>query len=224
MAQKKLLTEAQVRSFMKLANIGPVGENRIQEWTYDTAIEEQEDELEMDAEEEGQPGEMGGLPDMDAEGGLEMDDELGDDDMEMDAELGAPDDLDAGIGGDKETEFMDLVQQLADLVGVEVDMEGGAEGEDMPGDEEAADLEGGEEAGEELPPMGDEEEAGEGLPPMGDEEEEEELPGMRDVYEGKDKLVNEVAGRVIARLTKEDQNNKMVDDLAERIFNRLTSK
>ena len=32
-------------------------------------------------------------------------------------------------GGGKEAEFMDLVQQLADMVGVEVDMEGGAEGE-----------------------------------------------------------------------------------------------
>ena len=54
--------------------------------------------------------------------------------------------------------------------------------------------------------------------------EEEEPPGMRDVYENKDKIVNEVARRVVARLAEQDKNSKMVDELAERIFNRLTSK
>lgn len=224
MARKTLLTEAQIRSFIKLANLGQVGETKIQEWTEEEAIEEQEEELEMDAEEEELPGEdLGGLPDLDAEGGLEMDAELDDEEVGMDAELGAPDELDAGVGGDKESEFMDLVQQLADLVGVEVDMEGGAE---AGAEDEVADLEGGEESGEELPPLGDEEEA-----PLGGEEEigledaeEEEPPGMRDVYENKDKIVNEVARRVVARLAEQDKNSKMVDELAERIFNRLTSK
>ena len=222
MARKTLLTEAQIRSFIKLANIGPVGDTKLQEWYDDNGLEEQEEEeeeLEMDAEEE--PGEVGGIPDMDAEGGLGMDAELGDDEMGMDAELGAPDELDAGIGGDKETEFKDLVQQLADLVGVEVDIDDeGAEGEEM-----GADLEGGEEAGEELPPMPGEEEVGmEAGMETGEEEEEEELPGMRDVYENSDKVVNEVARRVAARLSNENKKSKMVNDLAERIFNRLTSK
>lgn len=227
MARKTLLTEAQIRSFIKLANIGPVGDTKLQEW-YDEGLEEQEEEEELEMDDEEEPervGHGGGLPDMDAELGsdeMEMDAELGDDEMDMDAELGAPDELDVGPGGDKESEFMDLVQQLADMVGVEVDMEGGAEGEEEMG----ADLEGGEEAEEELPPMPGEEEAGmEAGMEAGEEEEEEELPGMRDsMYENTDKVVNEVARRVAGRLASENKKTKMVNDLAERIFNRLTTK
>ena len=40
MARKTLLTEAEIRSFMKLANLGPIGDARLNEWT--PSIEEEE--------------------------------------------------------------------------------------------------------------------------------------------------------------------------------------
>ena len=80
-----------------------------------------------------------------------MDDEqVGMDDMEV-----GMDDMsaDAGLGG-KEDQFMDLVQQLADLVGVDVEMDdGGAAPEtdmdmgDMGDDVDS--LEGGDDLGDE---------------------------------------------------------------------------
>ena len=68
MARKKLLTEAEIRRFMKLATIGDVGESKIQEMGYThpggRIQEEEDEELEMDAEmgemppEEGAPEEL----------------------------------------------------------------------------------------------------------------------------------------------------------------------
>ena len=40
MARKTLLTEAEIRSFMKLANLEPIGHARLNEWT--PSIEEEE--------------------------------------------------------------------------------------------------------------------------------------------------------------------------------------
>ncbi len=231
MARKTLLTEAEIRSFMKLANLTPVGAARLQEWS--PPIEEEE--LPDEEEEEVALDDPGA--DLDAAAG---------DEMEMDAELGAPEDLgmdaelDADLGaeegpttdlggGDKEDQFMDLVQQLADLVGVEVEMDDGeavADAEMEMGDEVDS-LEGGDDLGDEAAldaDLGGEEEAplGDELPP---EEEEEELPGMRNYQEGKtEDVVNEVAKRVAARLRAESNKQQMVDQLAERIFSRLTSK
>ena len=229
MARKTLLTEAEIRSFMKLANLTPVGDARLQEWR--PPIEE---ELPPEEDEEGLPSDDAAAVD-----DMEMDADLGAvDDMEMDAELDADlgDDLGAEEGpatdlggGDKEDQFMDLVQQLADLVGVDVEMDDGEavadaememgddvdslEGGDDLGDEAALDADLG---GEEEAPMGDE------LPP---EEDEEDLPGMRSYQEGKtDAIVSEVAKRVAERLRSEDSKQKVVDQLAERIFTRLTSK
>ena len=57
---------------------------------------------------------------------------------------------------------------------------------------------------------------------MGGGEEEEELPGMRNMYESTDDVVNEVVRRVAARLVKEKKQDDMANQLAERIFKRLT--
>jgi len=54
------------------------------------------------------------------------------------------------------------------------------------------------------------------------DDEEDELPGMRDVYENQEDLVNEVAKRVAARLQAQKGQENMVDALAERIMKRLT--
>ena len=52
--------------------------------------------------------------------------------------------------------------------------------------------------------------------------EEDEIPGMRDVYENQEDIVNEVARRVAARLQAKNTQENMVDALAERIMKRLT--
>ena len=213
MARKTLLTEAEIRSFMKLANLTPIGAARLEEWS--PPIEEEE---ELPDEEEVA---------LDDVGGMEMDADLGaPDDMEMDAEpeMDMDVDMDAGMGdmagGDKEDQFMDLVQQLADLVGVDVEMDDGDDAADAEMDLDMGDdvdsLEGGDDLGDEAA-LDDEDE----LDDMGEEE-----PGMR-YMEGEldqDAVVNEVAKRVSARLQQESKKQEMVDALAERIFSRLASK
>jgi hypothetical protein len=145
MARKKLLTEGEVRQFMKLANLGPLSEN----YFGNKPLGEQEEEeldLEMGAE-------------LDLPGGEE---ELGLDDVEDEAEMG-------GEGDPANEELLArVVQVVADELGVEVDVEGGA------GEEGGEELEVGAELEEPLPDGGELE--------MG-AEEEEEIPGMRDMYE-----------------------------------------
>ena len=226
MGKKTLLSEAQVRQFMKLASLPSIGTGRLEEMGYqhgedptDVSLEEQEEEAEM-ADEEVPMDDMDMGGEEDAEAGLEMDAELGaEDDMEADMDMDM--DMDASAGGDKEDDFMNLVQQLADLVGVEVDMDAGAEEADVEADMEMdADLGGEEEldmGGEEELDMGGEEEV------AMDAEEEEEVPGMRDMYENKDALVSEVARRVAARLAKENDKEQLAEELAEKILSRLTA-
>jgi len=125
MARKKLLTEGEVRQFMKLANLGPLSENYFDNNPLDEQ-EEEEFDLEMGAGEELPPGE----------------EELG---------LDAEDELEMGEEGDPENEELlaRVVQAVADELGVEVDVEGaGEEG----GEEE---LEVGAELEEPLPGGGE---------------------------------------------------------------------
>jgi hypothetical protein len=102
MARKKLLTEGEVRHFMKLANLGPLSENYFEK---NPLGEQEEEELEMGAEVEGPP-----LPDEE----LGMEDEEGLEDLE---------------GGEEENEELlaRVVQAVADELGVEVDVEGAGE-------------------------------------------------------------------------------------------------
>jgi|MDSV01.2.fsa_nt_gb hypothetical protein len=213
MARKPLLTEAEIRSFMKLANLAPIGEVKLQEMGFgheETVAEEEEEELEMDAE-------LGAVeeppvPDApDDDMGAELDADL---DMDMDADL----DADVG-GGDTEEQFMDLVQQLADLVGVDVSMDDGAEmdaGDELEMGDDVDSLEGGDDLGDEAA-LDDE------LPPEPDEEElDDDPPGMK-MYENDEDIVNEVARRVAARLQAEAGKKKLAEELTEKIFNRLTN-
>ena len=102
MARKKLLTEGEVRQFMKLANLGPLSENYFDNNPLDEQ-EEEELDLEMGAEE--------GVPGGEEELGLDVEDEV-----EM------------GEEGDPENEELlaRVVQAVADELGVEVDVEGAA--------------------------------------------------------------------------------------------------
>ena len=239
MARKTLLTESEVRQFMKLANIKPLQEMggplpvpgmRDEEDEDEPGMrdapgmrdepgmrddedepgmrdmrEQEDEEMEMDADAGGEEMDM----EMDAEGGdEEMDMDMGDEggDMDMDMDMGA----EGGEG--KEEQFADVVNQLADLLGLDADVQVGEDEEDM-GDE-AMDDEGGDLEGAMDAPEGEDE------MDMDDEE-----PGMRDaMMENDDDIVAEVVRRVAARLVNEKKQEDMANKLAERIFRRLASK
>jgi hypothetical protein len=220
MAQKTILNESEIRRFMRLASLAPLAENGFNKFAAAAGIEEEEVEDEFEASED----EMGleepvdaipepGLDDVDVSDEVPMDD--------MDA-------MDAAPGGDVEDQFMDLVRQLADLVGVEVDMDDGGEelGAGDVGVED--DLESGDEGGDdefEVAMSPEEDEEGLGSVDMMDPEEEDDEPGNRYMQEANsDKIVAEVARRVAKRLQKEKGRNDIAEKLAERIFNRLSTK
>jgi len=135
--------------------------------------------------------------------------------FDMDAEEAAPEDMPpeppeldepAAEGPvDAEAIFTDLAQALAGVAqehGVSMDIEGG-EGE------EVADL--GDEEDFDMAPE-------EGAP----EEEEDEVPGVELEEEiDEDAVVAEITRRVTTRLMKESRNDKVADQLAEKIMARL---
>jgi hypothetical protein len=201
MARKALLTENEIRRFLKLARLDTVNDKRLREISLNDPPEEEEEALGVDAG-----------TDLDALDALGDEEELGAD-LEGDLEG----DLEAG-GGELDAELEDMLAQgveaLAVAWGIEdrVDVEGG---------------EGGEEALEEPPLPGDEEEVELGMDIDAGAEEvaldaEEELPGNR-MYEEED-LVQEVARRVVARLAANQKKSALSDQLAEKILKRLTSK
>ena len=222
MARKTLLSESEIRQFMKLANIKPLqemgGSYGMPPGMRDDEEEEdepgmrdapgmrdmrEEEEMEMDAEEA--PAPEGG-EEMD----MEMDADMGEEpagDMEMD--LGA--DMDMGAMGDmeggKEEQFADIVDKLADLLGLDADVEVGEDEMEMGG--EADDVEGGE-LEVDAAPEGEDNDMGIEM------EDDEEM--------GEEEIVQEVARRVSARLIHEKKKDAMANKLAERIYRRLASK
>ncbi len=214
MARKTLLTESEVRQFMKLANLAPLKEMgglgygpgmRDEEEEEMPGMrdgymqEAEEEEMEMDAEEPAPEG------DMEMDMGAEMGEEPVDD-MEMD--MGAPDEMDdMGAEGGKEEQFADIVDKLADLLGLDADVEIGGDEEMQMGGEADADEGGDLEV--DAAPVGDDED-------LGVELDDEEM--------GEEELVQEVARRVATRLLREKKQDAMANKLAERIFGRLTSK
>ena len=136
----------------------------------------------------------------------------GGEEMEMDMDIPAPaDDMDMGgmdAGGAKEEQFADIVDKLADLLGLDADVEVGGE-EEMGGEVEAD--EGGDldmaDAAPEAPEM-----------EMGDDDADEPM------MESDEDIVQEVARRVAARLLREKKEEDIANKLAERIFRRLASK
>ena len=208
MARKTLLTENELRQFMKLANLTPIGQAKLNEFGYN--------DLE---EEEAPPGELEDYAADDlADDTLKGDEEAAHDELEADAELGDEMGLDdaapeAGGGMVAVDDFMAALESaledvLGEPVSTEMDDELGAE-DDLEGRE--MDMEMDVEAGpEELEVTAS--------------AEEEEVPGMRDMYEGssQEDIVNEVARRVAARLQQESTKSEMVEELSARILKRLT--
>jgi len=212
MARKTLLNESEIRRFMKLASINPLKEgsympgqhdkgqrekkkmrNEAEEETMDEGLFEQEEEdvtVDMDAEETAPMG-MGDEPAI----------------PEEPAPMGMGDE--GGMGEDKEEKFANIVNDLADLLGLDAEVEVG--GEEEGGD--AAGIEGGEP----VEPVDAPEAEGED-----EEEADEEEEGV--VMESEEEIIAEVARRVAARLLKEKKTEAMANKLAESIFRRLASK
>jgi len=252
MARKTLLTEAEIRQFMKLANIKPLqemggelpvpgmrddededepGMRDMREADRDDKDDEDEPgmrdmrEADRDDKDDDDPPGMRGMReadhDEDEEPGMrdmrEQEDEEVEMDMQMDApadDLGEPaamgldDDADLAADGGKEEQFADIVDKLADLLGLDADVEVGGE-EGIGGEVDA--IEGGEleaDAAPEAPEM-----------EMGDDDDADE-PMM----ESDEEIVQEVARRVAARLLREKKEEDIANKLAERIFRRLASK
>jgi hypothetical protein len=230
MARKTLLTEAEIRQFMKLANIKPLqemggelpvgnrddddldemrkmktkGDDEDPPGMKDMREADHDDDQDKpgmkDTREEEEDDDPPGMKDMREE---EMDMDMGGDGMEMDMKMDAPA-PDMDMGG-KEEQFADIVDKLADLLGLDADVEVGGD-EDMGGEamgDEGGDLEGAMDA-----PVGDED-------PMMEADEDEM---------NEEEIVQEVARRVAARLLREKKQDDMANRLAESIFNKLTSK
>jgi hypothetical protein len=210
MAHKKLLTEAEIRRFMKLATIGDVGESKIQEMGYTHPggrIQEEDEESELHATED----ELGAEDRFADEEG----DELADLEEPMPEEepVGGEEDMGGMEMGEREELLAQVVDAVAGVLGVEADVEGVEGEEEELGEPEEMDMD--------MDVEMDAEEGGEEVPAELEVGAEEEEIGMRDYQES---IVNEVSKRVAARLVKADRREKMAKQLTERIFARLTKK
>ena len=198
MARKTRLNESEMRRFMKLANMKPVGDQRLSEM-YDMPGQRDEEE-EADVE-------------------MDMADDAPADDMDMDMELDAEEepamdmDDDAPVGGAQINldDFLSALESaLEDVTGEEVSTD-----MDMDADEEEMDM--GDEGGDlDSEPMDDAE-------PMGDVEVDMEMSDddEEDLMEAR---VNRIAQRVAKRLMAENKKASNIDTLTERIFQRLAGK
>ena len=228
MARKTLLNEGEIRKFMKLANLGPLSEG---------FIDEQEDELEVEDEvaldEPGDDLEVDAELDMGA-----MDEPAPEEEVEVAGEL------DPEVAAQVEDALLTFLQggdaalgeefpELAGLMSVEADEE--------PVEDEVVAMD----AEVEMEPALD-------GPPEEELEvaavEDEEVPGMRDVYQEqklvkeikamqaklravrrkkrtkrspKGALVNEVTKRVTQRLLAESKREKRSDEIAENVIKRI---
>jgi len=249
MARKTLLTESEIRQFMKLANLSPIRSEKLQEMGYEMPGA-RDDEEHVEDELHATEDELGVEDDIAGEEGDELDmadDELADDDADV-----------SGIDDSEREELMaDVVAAVADALGIadQVSIEAGAEGgEDL--DEPAVDdleMDAGEiemepvPGGEEIE-VGAEEEEEEVVEPVmekhvpghkekpgadkrkgaekrGAEATEDDDKEKGDAYikeRSEDEIVAEVARRVAARLQAETQREQVVEKLAERIMKRLT--
>ena len=204
MARKTLLTEAEIRRFMKLAKLGALGEKKLEGLYTAGGRDEEEGALERELGAE------------DSEADRERD-EIGDLEGELDAEPapgGLELDADVEVEGEPMISLPDFVDALKQAV------------EEVTGEPTTADLDTGDEeapleGGEELDVDMSLEEPGSGEPGggfgVGDDVEEAE-------FSMQEQIVNRVAKRVAARLVKENRKAKLTDELTQRIFMRLTKK
>ena len=216
MARKTLLTESEIRQFMKLANIKPIqemgGSYGMPPGMRDDEEEDppgMRDMREGEDEDEDPPGmrDMREEEEADMEMDMDMDMEPAGD-MDMDMKPAGDMDMDMSGGEDVEDLVAQAVELIAKIAGEKVDVDVQVGGEEDMGDE-AMDDEGGDLEGAMDAP----------------EEEDEDLGvEMEDEVMGEEEIVAEVARRVAARLLREKKQDAMANKLAERIFKRLASK
>ncbi len=245
MARKTLLTESEIRQFMKLANLGPLGDAKINEMYGETEEITEEDELEEargdssdeDGDEDGHEkpvaeevedlDEMGRGPVMDRDEDEMMDDadmdmdaaadDMGDAEMDMDAAADDMGDDDMDMGGMGDAEREEVMADVVRAVAQALGIEDQVSVE--AGDEEG--MEGGDDLDADMPAMDAMDEPAADEPEMamgGDEEDEVDVMAE----DNEEELVAEVARRVAARLQAQNRKEQMVDALAERIMKRLT--
>lgn len=205
MAHKTLLTEGEIRQFLKLANLKNVGDDKIHEYGGMMPGERDEEAVE----------DAGDMPPM-ADDAMDMADDA-------DAMVDDADDMGAMGGMDdaeREEVLADVVAAVAQALGIEdrVEVEAGEEDamDDMDIGDEPMDME--PEAAL-APDEGGEQSLGPDDLGLEDDEEEEEPVQMSE-----DDIVAEVARRVALRLKEERSRDNMADVLAERIMKRLTKK
>jgi len=234
MSRKTLLTETQVRQFLKLANLSHVGDQRLAEMGYNTqkegvgslvqgALGARDEEDELEAELGATEDELGAEDSLADDEGAELDD--------LEGDLGAPEGGGETVSVD---DFMSALETaLEDVLGepTTVDMDAGEE--EVEAD---VDVELGPEGGEELE-LGAEEEEEVPLEETGAEDtgaskgdklkrgsgKRGSKPGD-EAYVNEDAIVAEVARRVAVRLSATKKKESLADQLAERIFNRITAK
>ena len=235
MARKTLLQEAEIRQFMKLANLGTLSEGFLDEQ------EEEEMDLEVDAEADPM-ADLGAGDEMEVDAELDVaEDPLGDD-----PEADAAGDLDPEVVATVEDALTAFLQggdealgaafpELAGVMSLETEEE---PVEDALPPEEEVDV-----AAAEVGP-GDEEMAAAEV----EVEEDPEMPGMRNTYQeqklvkeikrkqqqlrvmrqrkarsrkSKSALVNEVTQRVTKRLLAESKREQTSDKIAENVIKRI---
>jgi hypothetical protein len=202
--KKQLLSESEIRKFMKFANIGGLASpfvERLSE-TYEMGLDEQEEEEEEDLEAATAP--PAGAEEFGAEETLPDEEGLPDEEVLPDEEAPAGGDTDAALQGVMDAvEAMKLgfvekgMPEVADAIGLSATGEEEMGGEDL-GDEEELEMGGEAPGGEEGLEMdvGAEEE-----PDLGGEEEVEALDEAGIYLETTDNdVVQEVARRVAKRL------------------------
>ena len=220
---KNLLNEGTIRRFMKLAEIDTLSDDFVDTLTIneaqdaEEAIEEGHYGMKMmkrrDADDdldEGSCGKHDDEIDEMAHPAKHDDDHMDDERMKEGAHEDAEDDADEPMMDEPAAEGADLAADLArgmaavieDVLGVSVAVEDGE-----------ADAEPAE------PEMGDMDEPG--LPEPEEDDEPLDMPMMEEAELDMEALTREVTERVTARLQKESRQEKMADDLAERIIQRL---
>jgi hypothetical protein len=205
MARKTLLNESEIRRFLKLANVGAIGDQRLQqisetEQFKGAKLDEEEEEVEEGLM--GAAGELMGQRDEEGEEEADVDMEMGAEEEPMD-DMGDDEPEDMAMGDDAGGQMVSVDDFMSALESALEDVMGEPTSVEMSDDEEPLDE-----------PEGMEME-------MGPEEEEEEpMDDMGALQE--DEIVNEVARRVAARLVNEKKKTAMADNLADRILKRLT--
>jgi|3_EtaG_2_1085321.scaffolds.fasta_scaffold36875_3 hypothetical protein len=206
MARKKLLSEGEIRQFMKLANLRPIAQGRLREYSAGPGDRDEDEELER---------ELGDEDRFADEEGAELD--------VADDELAAMDD--APVDPEKQEMLSNVVMAVADALGigdqVDVDVEGDV---GAPEELEVADVDvmgTGPEGGEMEEFTAEDELVSEIVRRLREKKKSNrKLSGAPPPSQ--EKIVAEVAKRVARRLQRENKKEKVADQLAERIMKRLT--